>query len=83
MPLENLAARIVSEQKAGAVVPPHDIAGFCRLAAQWLDFPEQRAAAGAAARRYAEDNFELDGIADRFEQVLQPTPAAPQMAVHA
>jgi glycosyltransferase involved in cell wall biosynthesis len=83
MPLENLAARIVIQQNAGAVVPPHDLAGFRRLAAEWLDSPEQRAAAGAAARRYAEDNFDVDRIAQRFEQILQPTPAAPLIAAHA
>jgi colanic acid biosynthesis glycosyl transferase WcaI len=70
MPLQNLAARIVVGQKAGAVVEPHDLAGFRRLAAQMVDSPRERAAAGAAARRYAEENFDLDRIADRFEKVL-------------
>ena len=70
MPLENLAARIIAEQGAGVVTPPDDLAGFRSAAAALLDDPIRLASCGAAARRYAEEHFDVERIADRFEGIL-------------
>jgi colanic acid biosynthesis glycosyl transferase WcaI len=70
IPKENLAAKIVTEIHAGHVVEPTDVAGFS-AAAKWLiDSPEQREAFGKCARQYAETNFDISRIADRFESIL-------------
>jgi glycosyltransferase involved in cell wall biosynthesis len=70
MPKENLAARIIADEGAGVVVAPDDLAGFRRAGAALLDDPQRMADCSAAARRYAEANFDIERIADRFSQVL-------------
>jgi glycosyltransferase involved in cell wall biosynthesis len=70
MPRQNLAARLIVENSAGRVVEPNDLAGLRQAATEMLNSPDQRAASGAAARRYAEQNFDIERIADRFEQAL-------------
>jgi colanic acid biosynthesis glycosyl transferase WcaI len=70
MPLDNLATRIVARAGAGLVTAPDDVAGFVAAAEALIDQPERRAAAGAAARRYAERSFDIETIASRFEAVL-------------
>lgn len=74
VPRENLAARIVVESGAGLVVEPNDVAGFCRAAQHLIAFPQQRTACGQAARRYAEEHFDIRGIGDQFEEILRRTP---------
>jgi glycosyltransferase involved in cell wall biosynthesis len=71
MPAENLAARIITREQAGAVVSPKDTDGFVAAAQALLDAPDRRAVLGANARRYAERTFDIEPIADRFEAVLQ------------
>ncbi|HYO26216.1 MAG TPA: glycosyltransferase family 4 protein [Lacipirellulaceae bacterium] len=70
MPQQNLAARTIVQQGAGVVVDPADSAGFRAAAEAMLEHPERLAAYGAAARRYAEQHFDIARIADRFEPVL-------------
>jgi len=70
VPTENLASRIVMECGAGLVVEPGDVEGFCQAARQLIDVPQQRADAGAAARRYAETHFDIERITDQFEALL-------------
>jgi colanic acid biosynthesis glycosyl transferase WcaI len=70
MPPDNLASRIVARAGAGLVTAPDDVVGFLAAAATLLDRPERRAAAGAAARAYAERTFDIAAIAARFETVL-------------
>jgi len=70
MPLDNLASRIVARAGAGLVAAPDDVPGFLAAAGALLDQPERRAAAGAAARAYAERSFDIAAIAARFEAVL-------------
>lgn len=69
-PKENLAARILDETGAGTVVPPgHHEAFACAVQAYLHDDVAARMA-GLAGRAYAEANFPVDHIADRFEQVF-------------
>jgi glycosyltransferase involved in cell wall biosynthesis len=71
MPRQNLAAKLIVNHGAGVVVEPNDLAGFCRSAAKMLADPEGCARSGAAARHYAEANFDIDQITDRFQATFQ------------
>jgi colanic acid biosynthesis glycosyl transferase WcaI len=69
-PRENLAARTVVRANAGIVVAPDDTEGFLAAAAKLRADPQLRAELGANGRAYAERAFDLDRIADTFEEVL-------------
>jgi glycosyltransferase involved in cell wall biosynthesis len=69
-PRENLAARTVVRANAGIVVAPDDTKGFLAAAAKLRADPQLRAELGANGRAYAERAFDLDRIADTFEEVL-------------
>lgn len=69
-PRDNLAARIVRDTGAGTVVEPEDEMGFVAAVLRFLDDPAASAAAAARARRYAEDTFGIQNVADRFEAVM-------------
>jgi glycosyltransferase involved in cell wall biosynthesis len=71
----NLAARILKRSGAGLVVEPQDEAGFVTAIRQFLKDPDARRAAGTKARAYAGGNFDIGGIAARFESILAPAPA--------
>jgi glycosyltransferase involved in cell wall biosynthesis len=71
VPLENLAARIVVREEAGRAVSPEDTSGFLANADALLSDVELQRACGENARRYAEEHFRIEGIADRFETVLK------------
>ncbi len=66
IPVENLAARTIARARAGQVVDPRDRAAFAEAAAAILGDNDARLAAGVAARRYAEQAFDISAIADRF-----------------
>jgi glycosyltransferase involved in cell wall biosynthesis len=70
VPQGNLAARLVERVGAGIVVGPDDTAEFCRTAQKLLDNEPLRQQMGAAGRGYAEDTFNIDLIADRFEKIF-------------
>jgi colanic acid biosynthesis glycosyl transferase WcaI len=69
-PRENLAARTVVRANAGIVVEPDDTEGFLAAAAKLRADPHLRAKLGANGRAYAERVFNLERIADLFEEVL-------------
>lgn len=69
-PPENLAAKTVTQSDAGVVVEPEDEAGWLEKAAGYVANPELRQRQGAAGRCYAEMNFDLQKVADRFEAVI-------------
>ena len=66
----NDAAATIAAAQAGAVVPPGDQAGFCQAALHLAGDPARRQQLGRNARAFAESSFDVDGIAQRFEQVL-------------
>jgi colanic acid biosynthesis glycosyl transferase WcaI len=69
-PRTNLAAQIILETGAGAVVEPEDTEGFVREAKRFaMDKPAARSA-GKAGREYAERTFNLDLIAEKFLQLI-------------
>ena len=71
VPSENLAARIVSQQKAGLTVPPTDTAALVRAAEQLVDDEDLRRQLGRNARHYAEATFDIETITDTFEAALR------------
>jgi colanic acid biosynthesis glycosyl transferase WcaI len=62
----NLASRIVEQAGAGLCVAADDEAAFLSAARRLRDDAAWRQAAGSAARAYAEANFEIAAVADRF-----------------
>jgi colanic acid biosynthesis glycosyl transferase WcaI len=70
VPAANLAARVVERSGGGVVVPPGESAAFLTAADALLD-ADLRSELGARARAYAEAAFDVDSVADRFEQLLE------------
>lgn len=70
-PTENLAAKIVREAGAGCVVDPEDSAGLIEAVLYFLDNTKAAEEAGRKGRAYAEENFVIQRVADRFEAVFQ------------
>ncbi len=70
MPGNNLAARLIVDQKAGTVVEPDNLDGFCQAAAKLISDPELCRSSGMAARAYAEQTFDIQRIASQFKKAL-------------
>ena len=70
VPPENLSARIVSENEAGLVVPPSNVDAFVEAAGKFLSDSALRKSCGINARKYAEENFDIEMIGDRFEEII-------------
>jgi glycosyltransferase involved in cell wall biosynthesis len=70
IPLNNLAARIILKEKSGICVGPADIEGFLEAASKFRGDKFLCEQSGRMARAYAENNFDIQKIADRFEFVL-------------
>ena len=68
VPSENLAARIIIDEGTGLCEKPTDLAGFLHAARQLREDATLRHACGELARAYAERNFDIEKIADRFEE---------------
>jgi colanic acid biosynthesis glycosyl transferase WcaI len=73
IPTDNLAARVVKRSRAGIVVDSHNVDGFVAGASRLLEDEALRSEHAKQARRYAERNFDVARIADRFESVLEST----------
>jgi glycosyltransferase involved in cell wall biosynthesis len=69
-PAENLAWRTLAKSGGGIAVPAHDTDAFIAAVQSFLADPDARARAGRNGRAYAERNFDIGAIADRFESVL-------------
>ncbi|MCI0401156.1 MAG: glycosyltransferase family 4 protein [Gammaproteobacteria bacterium] len=73
VPGENLASRIVHQYRTGLSVEPMDIEGFCSAARQLIENPGLRAELAGNGRAYAEKNFDIGQITDRFETIINLT----------
>jgi glycosyltransferase involved in cell wall biosynthesis len=71
IPSVNQAARTIAKADAGQVAEPGDAGWFTRAGRSLMDDSAGREAAGRAGREFAEENFEIGPIADRFERVLE------------
>ena len=70
VPAVNLAARIIEENTAGLTGPPSGTAEFLAAAARLMREPDTCREMAARARAYAEANFTIATIGDRFEALL-------------
>ncbi len=71
VPNGNLAGRILVREQAGLVSEPGNHADFVINLRQLAERADLRERLGLNGRAYAERNFEIDAIADRFERVLR------------
>jgi len=71
MPLENLAAKIVSQHLAGYVVQPSCEAQFLENADLLLSDANLRREMGKKARLYAEKTFVIDKIGAKFDKLFK------------
>ena len=69
-PHSNLAADVIRRSGAGVVVDPADVRTWTDEALKLACDPRRRETLGMNARRYAEQNFDIQKIAERFERVL-------------
>ncbi len=70
MPLENLAARITRDHRAGLTVAPGNLAGFLTAASSLRDSASVRTEMAGSARAYAEATFPIARTASVFEKIL-------------
>jgi glycosyltransferase involved in cell wall biosynthesis len=70
MPLENLAARITRDHRAGLTVAPGDLDGFLDAAALLRASESLRAELARNARAYAEATFPIVKTAAVFDEIL-------------
>lgn len=70
-PAENLAARNVAQAGCGEIVEPEDMTGWLAAADRLASDPALRARQGAAGRAFAEANFSVTTVGDRFERVFE------------
>jgi glycosyltransferase involved in cell wall biosynthesis len=68
MPSANLASRIILREDSGITVEPDDLDGFQSAARQLRKDDAMRQRRGESARAYAEREFDIQRIADRFEK---------------
>ncbi len=78
VPASNLAARTVSDNQAGLVVDPSDMAGFLAAAMTLITDQETAAKMGRMGRNYALRAFDIRQIASRFESVLRAAVRSPR-----
>jgi glycosyltransferase involved in cell wall biosynthesis len=76
LPADNLAARVITRSGGGVVVPPREPRALVEAAEELAADSRRRMELGRAARSYAETAFDLDGIADRFEEILERVAAS-------
>ncbi|RNL67219.1 glycosyltransferase family 4 protein [Zhongshania marina] len=67
-PSDNLASCLIRESSAGFVVEPEDILGFGAAAKKLLS--DHCEVTWRNGRIYAENNFKIDRVADKFELVI-------------
>lgn len=71
VPLENLAARIVDENKAGIAIQPNDEEAFVNSATTLFKNENLRKEMGHSGLLYAEANFNIENITNSFENILK------------
>jgi colanic acid biosynthesis glycosyl transferase WcaI len=69
-PLQNLAAEVIRRSGGGVVVEPDDAIAWVAAGKKLAEDKGSRATLGLRARQYAESNFDIEKVTDRFEAVL-------------
>jgi KaiC/GvpD/RAD55 family RecA-like ATPase len=70
-PFQNVAAQSIRESSGGRVVPPDDATAMRDAVQAYLDNPQLRNQAARRGRLYAEQTFDIEKIADRFERLFE------------
>lgn len=70
VPVENLAARLVVENKAGLVCEPGDSTQWVQNARALVADRDSHKKMGDNARVYAQTNFDIEQITDKFEMLF-------------
>ncbi len=71
IPLQNLAAKIILDNRTGLCTAPDDIKGFLVAADKLYTDLDLRSQCGERARRYAETHFDIQMIGNRFEEIFK------------
>jgi glycosyltransferase involved in cell wall biosynthesis len=71
VPEENLIARTVRQNQLGLVVNPNNPTDFLNASDLLFHDDELRSCFANNGRQYAEKHFDIENIADRFEQLLR------------
>ena len=70
VPPENLAARIVTKNRAGTVVHPSEESAYIEAAMRLIEDAELRKTFAANGLAYAQENFDIEKITDKFEKII-------------
>ncbi len=71
VPQQNLAAKIVKGYNTGLVVNPRDVQAFLKAAFDLFEDELLRKKLAINARKYAEEHFDIEVIADKFESIIK------------
>jgi colanic acid biosynthesis glycosyl transferase WcaI len=71
VPLDNLSAKIVTNSKSGYCVEPVDVDEFIDRISELIDNSDLRKKMGKNGRKYAEENFEISEIANKFIKIFK------------
>jgi colanic acid biosynthesis glycosyl transferase WcaI len=71
IPADNLAARTIRAASAGLTVDPENPSELRHMARSLIEDEACRRRLGAAGLAYARANFEIHGIATRFEEIFR------------
>lgn len=77
-PKENLAASVIERSGAGLVIDPKDQSGWIAAGRRLASDEVLRRELARNARAYAERSFDIEQIADKFEQILARSRRAPR-----
>ncbi|MGC8558858.1 MAG: glycosyltransferase, partial [Nitrososphaeria archaeon] len=67
---ENLAAKIIQNNDCGFVITPGDKTEFINKAFQLYQSSDLRIRFSLNSRKYAEENFDIEKITDKFESIV-------------
>jgi glycosyltransferase involved in cell wall biosynthesis len=70
-PASNFGSRLLEKANAGIVTPPGDLDTFLRAAAMLVADEVGRERYAANARHYAEENFDIRALGDRFQTIIE------------
>jgi len=70
-PENNLASQTICEASSGVVVSPDDSQAFVDEVKHLLSDVDRRDAMGRSGRSFAEEQFDIGKVADRFEAIFQ------------
>jgi len=71
VPFDNLSCKIIMNNQAGICADPNDINEFIQGAEKLYTNAQLRAFTGMNARQYAEENFNIDEICNKFIYIIQ------------